>query len=142
MTHVEKPDIVFYQSLGELFYAIAASDKTVKAEEYEALLKMVLLEWKIYENIHEFYDEAAGYQMEFVFKWFDYEHMDAQDSFKNFCEYARKNSKLFTKNIIKLILKTTESIASAFASKNKSELIMLAQLQILFKELSSKNELF
>jgi hypothetical protein len=140
MTHVKKPDIFFYQSLGELFYAVAASDNIVKVEEYSVLLKMVLDEWKIYKNTNEFYNEAPGYQIEFVFKWFDYEHMDAQDCFKNFCDYARANSKLFTKDIIKLILKTTESIASAFASKNKSELIMLGKLQILLKELSSKNE--
>ena len=50
MTHVKKPDIFFYQSLGELFYAVAASDNIVKVEEYSVLLKMVLDEWKIYKN--------------------------------------------------------------------------------------------
>ena len=135
MTRVEKPNIVFYQSLGELFYAIAAADKVVKTEEYEALLKIVTNEWNIFEDVKEYYDESVGYQMEFVFKWFDYENMDAQDCFENFCDYARKNSNLFTKDNVELILKTAESIACSFSSKNKNELIMLARLQILFKEL-------
>ena len=135
MTQIEKPDIIFYQSLGELFYAIAAADKTVKAEEYEALLKMVMDEWKIYENVKDFYDESVGYQMEFVFKWFDYEHVDAQDCFNNFCDFARKNPVFFTEDKIKLILSTATAITNAYASKNKSELIMLARLKILFKEI-------
>ena len=135
MTNEEQPNIIFYQSLGELFYAIAAADKTVKAEEYEALLKMVMDEWKIYENVKDYYDESVGYQMEFVFKWFDYEHTNAQDCFENFCSYARQHPKLFTKNKINLIIKTAEAIANAFASVNKSELIMLARLKILFKEI-------
>lgn len=137
MKSIEKPDIIFYQSLGELFYAIAASDKTVKAEEYEALLKMVMDEWKIYEDVKDYYDESVGYQMEFVFKWFDYEHTDAQDCFENFCDFAKKNTAFFTKNKIELILKTAYSIANAYASKNKSELIMLTKLEMLFKDIRS-----
>ena len=141
MTKVKKPDIIFYQSLGELFYAIAASDKTVKADEYEALLKMVMNEWKVYEDVKDYYDESVGYQMEFVFNWFDYENTDAQACFENFCDYAVKNPDFFTNEKITLIFKTAESIASAYASKNKSELIMLANLKILLKEIELKNKL-
>lgn len=136
MMQLKKPNIIFYQSLGELFYAIAAADKTVKAEEYGALIKMVMDEWKIYENVKDFYDESAGYQIEFVFNWFDYEHADAKDCFENFYKYAKKHPEEFTEENTALILKTANTIANAFSGKNKSELILLARLKMLFKEIN------
>ncbi|OIQ18744.1 hypothetical protein [Lacinutrix sp. MedPE-SW] len=136
MTNTEKPDIIFYQSLGELFYAVAAADRTVKPEEYDALLKMVMDEWKVYEDVKDYYDESVGYQMEFVFNWFDYEHMDAYDCFKNFSAYAKSHANLFTTEKKQLILKTAYKIANAFSGKNKSELIILKKLELLFKNIT------
>src|SRR5690606_35794866 len=51
-TH-EKPQLVFYQKMGELFYAIAAADKVVRKTEYDALKKIVTEEWK---NLDEYED--------------------------------------------------------------------------------------
>jgi len=36
----EKKQIKFYQRLGELFYAIAATDKVVRKDEFAALKKL------------------------------------------------------------------------------------------------------
>ncbi|WP_346883545.1 hypothetical protein [uncultured Algibacter sp.] len=136
MSYIEKPEILFYQSLGELFYAIAASDKVVRASEYNTLKRMVMDDWKIYEEVKDFYDESVGYQMEFVFEWFDYEHTDAQECFENFCDYARAYPKLFNKENSNLIIKTANAIANAFAGKNKSELIMLTKLKLVLTEIN------
>lgn len=131
---MKKPDSTFYQHLGELFYAIAAADKVVKAEEYNALIEMVIDDWKIYNTVSDFHNHADGYQIELAFNLNHYKSKDAQQCFNNFQNYARANAKHFSSKKIKLILKTAQTIAEACSSTNKSELIMLAKLELLFKE--------
>ncbi|NER16835.1 hypothetical protein GWK10_06415 [Spongiivirga citrea] len=138
MSITEKPEILFYQNLGQLFYAIAAADKVVRKAEYDALKKIVLDYWKDYEEAQDAYDEPVAYQMEIVFEWFDYESMDAQDCFDSFSEYAHEHPRAFSKEKRILIVKTAEAIANSFAGKNKSELIMLTKLKMLFRKLSSQ----
>ncbi|AXT20376.1 hypothetical protein D7030_04445 [Flavobacteriaceae bacterium AU392] len=52
----------------------------------------------------------------------------------NFLKFKRDNEDLFSKEIKTLILKTANAIASSFANKNKSELIILAKLSLEFKK--------
>ncbi len=137
MSTTEKPEILFYQNLGQLFYAIAAADKVVRKAEYDALRRIVLEHWKDFENGKDDYEEPIAYQMEIVFEWFDYESMDGQECFDSFCEYAKEHPRAFSKEKRILIVKTAEAIANSFAGKNKSELIMLTKLKMLFKDLNS-----
>ncbi|MCG2431894.1 hypothetical protein [Aequorivita xiaoshiensis] len=131
---MDKPQLLFYQKMGELFYAIAAADKVVRKEEYEILKKMVLNKWKHIDNDKNSLQEAAAHQIEIVFDWFDYEQLDANDCFDSFADYKKENSKLFTEERKKLIWKTADVIASSFSGKNKSELVMLAKLKLLLEE--------
>ena len=130
----EKNQVVFYQKLGELFYAIAASDKIVRAKEYDALKNLVLKEWAALDDYKDEFNSEAVFQMEVVFEWFEYEQMDATDCFDNFRSYYKEQKPLFTTERKALIWKTANAIANAFAGKNKSELVMLTQLRILFQE--------
>ncbi len=139
MSITEKPEILFYQNIGQLFYAIAAADKVVRKAEYDALKAIVLNYWKKFEEAQAHYQEPLAYQMEVVFEWFDYERMDAQDCFDSFSNYAKDNPKAFSKEKKKLIVRTAEAIASSFAGKNKSELIMLTKLKMLFGKLNTYN---
>ncbi len=132
---IDKPEIKFYQNLGKLFYAIAASDKVVRNVEYDALKKLVVTYWKDLDDAKDNYQEPVAYQMEIVFDWFDYEQMDANYCFDSFCDYAKEYPKAFSKEKRALILKTAEIIANSFSGKNKSELIMLAKLELLFKNM-------
>lgn len=134
----EKPAILFYQNLGLLFYAIAAADKVVHKAEFDVLKNIIKTTWKAYEMAKDDYDETVTYQMEVVFEWFDYEKRDAKECFTNFSEYAIEHPEKFSIEKRKLITETANSIASAFASKNKSELIMLAKLELLFNKLKTK----
>ena len=134
----EKQDMLFYQNLGQLFYAIAASDKIVRKAEFDALKKLVINFWKDFDDVKDDYQEPVAYQMEIVFELFDYEQIDAKDSFNNFKDYATEHPKAFTKEKKLLIKKTAEAIANSFAGKNKSELIMLAQLELFFNKLNVK----
>lgn len=128
-----KPKLLFYQKMGELFYAIAAADSVVREAEYSTLKNLVTEEWKNLDNLEDIFQEDAAYQIEIVFDWFDYEELDATDCFDSFADYKKENPILFTDERKKLIWKTANSIADAFSGKNKSEQVMLAKLS---KELS------
>ena len=134
MENVEKPQLLFYQKMGELFYAVAAADKVVRKGEYDILKKMVLEKWKNLDDYEDPFHTDAAYQIEIVFDWFDYEQLDANDCFDSFAEYKKENPKLFTKDRKELIWKTADAIASSFSGKNKSELLMLEKLKKLLKD--------
>jgi len=133
MNTVSKPELLFYQKLGELFYAIAASDNMVSKAGYKALTQLVEEEWKCMDDNKEQAETDAAYQISIVFEWFDYERMDAEDCFESFINYYHEHQKLFSKKRKQLILKTAHTIANAFNGNNKSELILLTKLQFLFK---------
>lgn len=128
MDSTDKPKLLFYQKMGELFYAIAAADKVVREPEYQTLKDLVATEWKSLDRAQDPFHTDAANQIEVVFDWFDYEQLDASECFESFADYKKANPSLFTKERKKLIWETANAIGSAFAGKNKSELIMLAKL--------------
>ena len=133
MGSVDKPQLLFYQKMGELFYAIAAADKVVRKAEYDILKNIVSEQWRNLDDYEDPFHTDAAYQIEVVFDWFDYEQLDASDCFESFADYKKENPKLFTKERKDLIWKTANAIASSFAAKNKSEVIMLAKLKMLLE---------
>ncbi|QAA80515.1 hypothetical protein EI546_01675 [Aequorivita sp. H23M31] len=130
----QKPPLLFYQKMGELFYAIAAADKVVREAEYTALKNIVSQQWKNMDNYKDPFHTDAVYQIEIVFDWFDYEELDANDCFDSFADYKKDHENLFTIKRKQLIWETANVIADAFAGKNKSELIMLAKLKKILKD--------
>ena len=134
MKAIQKPQVLFYQKIGELFYAVAVSDKVVKKAEYDALRDKVAKKWKDLDEYTDSYNTDAAYQIEIVFDWFDYEHLDGDDCFESFKNYYLDNKSLFTIERKKLIWETADAIASAFSGKNKAELIMLAKLKLLLEK--------
>ncbi len=137
MFTIEKPTILFYQNLGLLFYAIAAADKVIQKEEFDTLKETIKTQWNSFEQTKDNYNELVTYQMEIVFEWFDYEKRDAQECFNSFSEYVLKHPKTFTLKKRALIIKTATAIANSFSGKNKSELIMLGKLVLLFNKLKN-----
>lgn len=133
MEKVSRPELLFYQKLGELFYAIAASDKIVRQSEYKELTRFVEEEWKAMDDYEDQFGTDAAYQISIVFEWFDYERMDADDCFESFSDYYQEHKNLFSEERKNLILRTVQKIADAFRGTNKSELIMITKLQLLFK---------
>ena len=79
MESMEKPQLLFYQKMGELFYAIAAADKIVRETEYLALKELVTTEWKNLDASKDPFHSDAVRQIEVVFDWLDYEQLDAND---------------------------------------------------------------
>lgn len=134
MSKISKSEILFYQKLGELFYAVAAADRVVRAEEYHALTTLVKEQWQQMDDYQDQFGTDAAYQISIVFDWFDYERMDAEESFTSFKNYYQDHTNLFYGRRKELILNTVTAIANAFRGSNKSELIMIAKLQLLFNK--------
>jgi len=134
MNTSEKPQVLLYQEIGQLFYAIAAADKVVRKAEYDALRNLVKVEWSSMDEYTDEFGVNAVYQMEIVFDWFDYEQLDANDCFKSFEHYYKDHKNLFNESQKQLIWKTANAIANAFAGTNKSELILLTKLHFLLQK--------
>jgi uncharacterized tellurite resistance protein B-like protein len=134
MDAVDKPQLLFYQKMGELFYSIAAADNDVRKSEYDVLKNIVAEQWKNLDDYKDPFHTDAAHQIEVVFDWFDYEQLDANDCFESFADYKSEFPNLFTKERKELIWKTANAIASSFSDKNKSEIIMLTKLKNLLKD--------
>ncbi|MFD2564378.1 hypothetical protein [Aquimarina rubra] len=134
MDTTENIGITFYQNLGKLFYAIAAADKVVRTSEYTSLRNLVKSEWLAVDDLEDEFGADAAFQIEIVFDWLDYKELKAEASFNEFASFYKENRALYTDRIKQLIWNTANSIASAFSGKNKSELMMLGRLQLIFEE--------
>ncbi len=123
----------FYQHLGRLFYAIAAADRVIHKEEVEAVKGIVKKEWLHRDEVTDEFGTDAAFQIEIIFDWMDANKPDPQSAFETFSDFYRKHSELFSEEIKNLILQASREIASSFRGQNKSELVMLAKLQTIFK---------
>ena len=125
----------FYQNLGKLFYAIAASDKTVREEEYNALKTLVRSKWLTVDETEDESKTDVAYQLEIVFDWLTTKELDANSCYEEFISYKKEHEYFFTDELKSLILKTAGTIATSFSNLNKSELIMLAKLNLELKKM-------
>jgi hypothetical protein len=128
----------FYRQLGKLFYSVATADKTIRAEEVERLKQIVKSEWLPLENSVDAFGSDSAFQIEIVFDWLLENEWDRGTVIPDFKHFRIEHESLFTDRVKQLILKTAHAIADAFSGKNKSELVLIGQLQlILTKELSA-----
>lgn len=130
MGTIEKKEISFYQNLGKLFYAIAASDKIVRIAEYETLRETVKNKWKQLDDFEDEFHTDAALQIEIVFDWLDYKALSAQQCYNEFVTFKNDNNSLFSEKRKQLLWETSNAIANAFSGKNKSEIIMLTKLKL------------
>jgi len=127
--------IAFFQNLGKLFYAIANVDKSVKDEEINKLIDVVKSELGPLSIITNNLKERASDSIINTFKWLrDDDEYDAETCYTSFITFKKEHEDLFSDEIKSLILKTAGAIAASFSGLNKSELIMLAKLNIEFKK--------
>lgn len=121
----------FYQNLGKLFYAIAAADKNVRDVEMNKLKDIVQKEWRSIDDIEDQFGTDAAYQIDSVFDWLTTDgDFDSTACYYDFKTFKNSHEQLFTKEVKQLILKTANVIADSFSGKNKSELILLAKLNL------------
>ena len=110
------------------------SDGNVRPAEFEKLKTFVKTQWLEVDDLEDAFGVDAAYQIEIVFDWLnDDDELDTKACFNDFISYKKSQSHLFTEDVRRLILKTASAIAYAFASINKSELILLAKLDLELK---------
>ena len=122
-----------YRHLGRLFYAISAADGVVRAEEKQALTKMITDRWlEVDDYLDEFGTDCAHY-IGIVFDWLIETRPSPEQCFELFLAFRRKHPELFSPSTKKLIWKTADAIAASFAGRNKQELVMLTRLSASLK---------
>jgi len=132
MLNSEKIGNEFYQNLGMVFYAVAMVDKNVRPVKVKRLLKYVRQRWLDVDDFEDEFHTDAAYQIEIVFDWLEDEEKDGDEYFDEFEEFYKEYPEKFTPKLKALIIETAESIASSFAGKNKSEMLIIFRLKQLF----------
>ncbi|PWL37646.1 hypothetical protein DKG77_15215 [Flagellimonas aquimarina] len=133
LDHKKQTGKMFYQNLGKLFYAVAQADHSVHVKEIDRLKKTVRESWLQVDAIVDEYGADAAFQIESVFDWLLEYEKNGEDCYEEFEAFYNDNKKMFSEKMKYLIMSTSRAIASAFSGRNKSELILLGRLELLFK---------
>ena len=132
LTQKSNIDNHFYRNLGLLFYAIAAADNTVEEQEIKKLNNLVKTEWK---SITDFNSDGEGIIIKTFMRLDSSDTNNAEGCYNSFISYMKSHTALFTPDINALITRTATKITTSFSGQNKSELIMLAKLDLELKKL-------
>lgn len=123
----------FYQQLGKLFYSIAAVDHTIRPEEIAQLKKIIQREWLPLESSFDQFGSDSAYQIEIVLDWLSENEWDYDHNLSDFKIFHNEHHSLFTPEINSLITKTAEAVAKSFSGKNKSEHVLISQLNFILQ---------
>ena len=134
MTTINTESRHFYQHLGKLFYAVAVADNHVDDIEFEKLKYYVKKYWLKTDTNVDGVTQSEVYQIELMFEKLKNDERNGDQCYSEFIAYFKEHSTLFSKDIKKRIMKTAGAIAYAFAGINKSELILLAKLNLELKK--------
>ena len=130
---MEKPKNKLHQNLGKLFYAVAMADKKIEEEEIAALKTAILKRWSNLDAKLSGIVLDGHQEIIIVFTRLHSTNAESGICFSEFQEFFNEHKQLFNEDLRKLIWDTTQVIASSFANKNKSELIVLAKLKMLLE---------
>ncbi|AEM71868.1 hypothetical protein Murru_2844 [Allomuricauda ruestringensis DSM 13258] len=121
-----------YQSLGKLFYAMAMADHSIHVQEVEKLNEVVRDYWLEVDDIEDEYGTDSAFQIVSVFDWLLEYEKESEEIYEEFEAFYTDNKVLFTPQIKNLAMSTSRAIIASFSGSNKSELILLGRLQLLF----------
>lgn len=127
----EVPEEFVFQ-LAKVFYCVAASDKIIREEEKQALRKIVEIEWKQLDI--KVSKSNVGFEtlLNDFFNTLLEEKPEVTNLITEFSKYYSTNQNLFEESIKRLTLKTAFKIAGSFSANNKSELVILSTIYLLF----------
>jgi hypothetical protein len=129
----DKTMVLFYQQLGKMFYSVAAVDKTVHTEEIKQLKKIIQKEWLPLENTFDEFGSDSAYQIEIIFDWLVENEWDINQMISDLKIFRTVHSSLFTPPVNALIIKTAKAIATSFARENKSEHLLISELNAVLE---------
>lgn len=120
-------EVELYKNIGKLFYAVAKIDGALAFEEFRKFNRIIEREWKDC-------NEKDIKQMRTTFNDLQRENIEPKSCFDDFINFLKAHPEVFTNELKALILRTASGIAHAFAGINKSELQLIALLDIEFKK--------
>tara|TARA_R110000744_G_scaffold295720_2_gene405746 strand:+ start:526 stop:969 length:444 start_codon:yes stop_codon:yes gene_type:complete len=122
-----------YKSLGKLFYAVAICDGSVHLKEWDKVEEIVKEKWLYVDDFTDRYGIDAANQIEVIFDWLLEYEKTSEECFREFKEFYEAHPDAFSEEIKSLTKETTNAIANSFSKKNKSELMLLAKIELLLK---------
>lgn len=122
----------FYEKTGGLFFAIAGADGTVHENEIAVLSTMLQERWSTLDDFMDDHGPDVAMQIEHVFDRLLKEEKKSEDGFTAFIDFYKEHTTVFTDAIKDLIFETSSAIVNSFSGKNKTELIVLGKLRLLF----------
>ena len=127
--------ISFFQQLGKVFYSVAMADNNIRNEEVDKLKKVLQTQWLGLDETTDSFGSDSAYQIEIVFDWLiEIDWNDSEDVLNEFKFFKSEHESLFTQEVKDLILKTAMAIAESFSGKNKSELVLISQLESILSK--------
>ena len=130
---MEKSKNKLHQNLGKLFYAVAMADKKIEEEEIAALKTDIFQRWYNLDSKLSGLVLDGHQEIITVFEQLQNTNAESDICFSEFQEFFNEQKQFFNEDLRKLIWDTAQAVASSFAKKNKSELILLARLKMLLE---------
>lgn len=118
MKNNEETTVDLYRLLGRIFYAAAQADGVIREEEIASLKTTVRESWL-----------NASHHIEIVFEQLCDTHEELEDILLEVREFKRIHPSVLNSELVEQIMSTSYTIVSAFAKRNKSELVFLSQLR-------------
>ncbi len=130
----ENKVISYFDSLGKLFYAVAAVDKKIPSEEIQTLNQLIEEYWTDCDALDGITARDPAYQIIATFEKLFRKETSSIIAYREFEHFYKNHKAFFTKSAKYTALLTAEAIISAFDKKNKSELQILIKLKLLFSK--------
>lgn len=118
----------FYKALANIFYAVSMSDGRITREEKLKIIEYVKKYWT--EPVKNTESNVLIYQ---TLRTLIKNNVKPQSAFLAFKAFYLNNKEMFYPELLAHILKACNAITSSFGKQNKSELIILTSLSLLFK---------
>src|SRR5574338_314306 len=123
----------FYKELGNLFYAIAATDKNIGPQEKKKLDEEVQFAWRHYDDSRDRFGTDRAFLIEFEFEAMEDEMASAADAFRSYEDYFVENKNEIDDITRKRIFNSAKHIAESVHKINIAEHKYLNQLKKLLK---------
>ena len=123
----------FYKELGNLFYAVAASDKSISPAEKKKLDEEVQFAWRHYDHSADRFGTDRAFLIEFEFETMEDEMVPAETAYQSFEYYFEENENHIDELTRKQIFNSARHIAECVRKVNVTEHKYLSRLKKLMK---------
>lgn len=119
----------FYRHLAHLFYAFAAADRKIVVEEKQSIITSVEQNWDFHFETFDAKEIVYSTLRKIIEG-----KLEADMALLSFEQYYKNFEEQFSPDLRLKIVEAADNITRSFSGRNKSELIMLSRLHLLFKK--------